>query len=71
MGAPSKARTVQLVKVQPEERLATTSELNSAPSPERAAMKPGQWDTGLERKGLGPVITIVSEANIVHVCARQ
>ena len=31
-GAPSKVHTRQLVKIQPEERLATTSELNPTPS---------------------------------------
>ena len=31
-GAPSKAHTRQLVKIQHEERLATTSELNPTPS---------------------------------------
>nr|QNO53640.1 UDP-N-acetyl-D-mannosamine dehydrogenase [Methanosarcinales archaeon ANME-1 ERB6] len=30
-GVPSKIHTRQLVKIQPEERLATTSELNPAP----------------------------------------
>jgi len=29
---PSRAHTIQLVGIQPEERLATTSELNLAPS---------------------------------------
>jgi len=31
-GVPSKAHIRQLVKIQPEERLATTSELNPTPS---------------------------------------
>jgi len=31
-GVPSKVHTVQLVKIQPDERLATISELNPIPS---------------------------------------
>ena len=32
MGVPNKVHNIQLVKIQPEERLAATSELNLAPS---------------------------------------
>jgi transposase len=32
IGVPSKVHSRQLVKIQPEERLATTSELNPTPS---------------------------------------
>jgi len=32
MSVPSKVRNIQLVEIQPEERLATTSELNLASS---------------------------------------
>jgi len=73
MSAPSKARTIQLVKVQPEERLATTSGLNLAPSLVTGCCEAkgmGYW-AATQVKGLSPVITIVSEADVVHVCGRQ
>ncbi|MBT9161066.1 MAG: hypothetical protein DDT27_01440 [Dehalococcoidia bacterium] len=73
MSAPSKARVVQLVKIQSEERLATTSELNLAPSPVmgcREARGMGYW-AATQVKGLSPEITIVSVADVVHLCGRQ
>ena len=68
MGAPSKAHTIQLVKIQPEERLATTSELNLAPSLVtdcREAKGMGYW-AATQVKGLSSEITIVSVADAVH-----
>ena len=41
---------IQLVQIQSEERLAATSELNLASSLEQAVVKPGEWDTGPQRK---------------------
>lgn len=59
MSAPSKARNVQLVKVQPEKRLAAISELNSAPSLAtncREARGIGCW-AATQVKGLSSEIT--------------
>ena len=58
MRAPSKAYTFQLVKIQPEERLATTSELNLAPSSVtncREAKGMGYW-AATQVKGLSSEI---------------
>lgn len=68
MSAPRKAYTIQLVKIQPEERVATTSELNSAPgwvTCHREARGMGYWAT-TQVKGLSLEITIVSEVETVH-----
>ena len=68
MSAPSKARTIQLVKVQPEERLATTSELNLAPSLVTGCCEAkgmGYW-AATQVKGLSSEITIVSVADAFH-----
>ena len=73
MSAPSKAYTIQLVKIQPEERLATTSELNPAPGGvtcHREARGMGHW-AATQVKGLSPEIAIVSVADAVHVCGRH
>ena len=59
MSAPSKAYGVQLVKIQPEERLVTTSELNLAPSlvtNGREAKGKG-YRAATQVKGLSPEIT--------------
>ena len=58
MGAPRKARAIQLVKIQPAERLATTSELNLAPSSVtscREAKGMGYW-AATQVKGLSSEI---------------
>jgi len=68
MSAPREACNIQLVKIQPDERLATTSELNSAPDRvicHREARGMGYGAT-TQVKGLSPEITIVSEADTVH-----
>jgi hypothetical protein len=73
MSAPSKAYTFQLVKIQSEERLATTSELNLAPSLVtscREARGMGYWAT-TQVKGLSSEIIIVSVADSVHGVGRQ
>jgi retron-type reverse transcriptase len=69
MSAPSKIHASQLVQIQPEERLATTSELNLASSlvtggDEARGM--GYW-AATKVKGLSPEITHVSEADVVHL----
>ena len=69
MSAPSKIHNVQLVKIQPEEMLATTSELNPAPSlvtgfGESRGM--GYW-AATQVKGLGPEIHVVSLADVFHM----
>jgi len=73
MSAPSKAHTVQLVKIQPEERLATTSELNLTPSlaTDCRGAKGMGYRAATQVKGLSPEIAIISVADAVHVCGRQ
>lgn len=61
MSAPSKAYTLQLVRIQPEERLATTSELNPAPggvTRHREARRKG-YRAATQVKGLSPERTNV------------
>jgi len=73
MSAPSKAYTIQLVKIQPEGRLAASSELNPAPSGVtyyREARRMG-YRAATQVKGLSPEITIVSEADAIHVSGRR
>jgi hypothetical protein len=73
MSAPSKADTFQLVKIQPEERLAITSEQNPAPgwvTGHREARGTG-YRAATQVKGWSPEITIVSEADAVHGSGRQ
>jgi RNA-directed DNA polymerase len=69
LSVPSKIHNIQLVKIQPEERLATTSELNLAPSLVTGCCEArgmGYW-AATQVKGLSPEITIVSTADVVHV----
>jgi len=69
MGAPSKIHTIQLVKIQPEERLAATSELNPAPSLVTGCCEArgmGYW-AATQVKVLSPEIYLVSEADVFHV----
>ena len=69
MGAPSKIHMSQLVQIQPEERLAATSELNLASSLVTGcgeARGMGYW-AATQVKGLSPEITPVSEADVVHL----
>ena len=73
MSAPSKADMFQLVKIQPEERLAITSEQTPAPgwvTGHREARGAG-YRAATPVKGWSPEITIVSEADAVHGCGRQ
>jgi hypothetical protein len=69
MSAPSKVHNIQLVKIQPEERLATTSKLNLASSlvtdcGEARGM--GYW-AATRVNGLSPKIHVVSTVDIVHL----
>jgi hypothetical protein len=69
MSVPSKIHNIQLVQIQLEERLATTSELNLASSlvtgcSEARGM--GYW-AATQVKGLSPEIFIVLVADVVHV----
>ncbi len=69
MSAPSEAHTIQLVKIQSEERLATTSELNLAPSSVTnccGAKGMGYW-AATQVKRLSPEITSVSAVDSFHV----
>ena len=69
MSAPSKACNIQLVKIQPEERLASTSELNSAPglvTNRREAGGMGYW-AATQVKGLSLEIIIMSVVDTVHL----
>ena len=69
MSVPSKVHNIQLVQIQPEERLATTSELNLASSLVTGcgeARGMGYWGA-TQVKGLSPEISIVSEADVVHL----
>ena len=69
MSVPSKIHNSQLVKIQPEERLAATSELNLAfclvtGSGEARGM--GYW-AATQVKGLSPEIHVVSVVDVVHL----
>ena len=69
MGVPSKIHNIQLVRIQPEERLAATSELNFASSLVTGcgeARGMGYW-AATQVKGLSPEIHVVSEADVVHL----
>ena len=69
MGVPSKIHNIRLVKIQPEERLATTSELNLASCLVTGcgeARGMGYW-AATQVKELSPEIFIVSMADVVHV----
>jgi retron-type reverse transcriptase len=68
MGAPSKVHDIQLVKIQPEERLATAPELNLASSLVTdcdEARGRGYW-AATQVKGLSPEMLLMSEADVVH-----
>ena len=79
MSAPSESYIIQLVQIQFEERLATTSELNSATDGVICHREAGGMGcratppvcrpdgTGRQGKGLNPEITIVSVADAVHL----
>jgi len=65
------AYIIQLVQIQPEERLAIISELNYTPGGvirlrEAIGM---EYRAAPQRKGLGPEITIVSVADTIHKVA--
>jgi len=69
LSVPSKIHNSQLVKIQPEERLAATSELNLAfclvtGSGEARGM--GYW-AATQVKGLSHEIFVVPEADVVHL----
>jgi hypothetical protein len=69
MSVPSKIHNSQLVKIQPEERLAATSELNLAfclvtGCCEAKGM--GYW-AATQVKGLSPEIHVVSMVDVVHL----
>ena len=69
MSAPSKIHTIQLVKIRPEERLATTSELNPAPSLVTGCCEArgmGYW-AATQVKVLSPEIYFVSEVDVFHL----
>ncbi len=80
MSAPSKAYTVQSVKIRSEVRVASASELNSAPGGvtchrEARGMEcraaTNDPSDGWVPRGLSPEITIVSEADVVHLCGKR
>ncbi|MCD6457171.1 MAG: hypothetical protein J7K81_10370, partial [Methanophagales archaeon] len=69
VSVPSKIHTIQLVKIQPEERLAATSELNLASclvtgSGEARGM--GYW-AATQVKGYSHEIFVVPEADVIHL----
>jgi hypothetical protein len=69
MSVPSKIHNIQLVQIQPEERLATTSGLNLASCLVTGcgeARRMGYW-AATQVKGLSHEIFIVPEADVVHV----
>ena len=68
-GVPSKAHTRQLVKIQPEERLATTSELKPAPSLVTDWCEAGGmgYQAITEVKVISPEISQFSEADVICV----
>jgi hypothetical protein len=69
MSVPSKIYNIQLVKIQPEERLAATSELNLAHNLVTGcgeARGKGYW-AATQVKGLSTEIFVVLEADVVHL----
>ncbi|MFZ2071743.1 MAG: hypothetical protein WAV32_09170, partial [Halobacteriota archaeon] len=69
MSVPSKVHNIQLVQIQPEERLAATSELNLASSLVTGcgeARGRGYW-AATQVKGLSTEIFVVPEADVVHL----
>jgi len=73
MSAPSETYAIKLVEIQPEERLATTSEPNSAPggvSRHREARGRGNR-AATQVKGLSPEMLHVPEADAFHRCGKQ
>ena len=69
MGAPRKACNIQLVQIQPGERLAITPEQTLAPDKVtyRREAKGEGYRATTQVKGLSPEITIVSEAEVFHL----
>jgi hypothetical protein len=69
MSVPSKIHNILLVQIQPEERLATTSELNRASSLVTGCgeAKGMGYGAATQVKGLSPEIRVVPEADVVHV----
>jgi hypothetical protein len=68
-GVPSKMHNIQLVQIQPKDRLAATLELNLASclvTGSGEAREIGYW-AATQVKGLSPEIFIVSVADVVHV----
>ncbi len=73
MNVPSKIHNIQLVQIQPEERLATTSELNLASCLVTGcgeAKGMGYW-AATQVKGSSSEIFIVSVADVVHVTGSE
>ena len=69
MSVPSKIHNIQLVKIQPEERLAATSEQNLASGLVTGcgeARGMGYW-AATQVKGFSPEIHVVAEADVVHL----
>jgi len=69
VSVPSKIHNIKLVKIQPEERLAVTSEQNPAVclvTGGGEARRMGYW-AATQVKELSPQIHVVSEADVVHV----
>ncbi|MBI5555119.1 MAG: hypothetical protein HY920_04635 [Elusimicrobia bacterium] len=69
MSAPRKACNIQLVKIQPDERPAITSEQTFAPDEAtyRCEARGEGYRATTQVKGLSPEITIVSEAEVFHL----
>jgi len=68
-GVPSKIHTRQLVKIQPEERLATTSELNPTPGLVTGRCEAGGmgYQAATEVKVISPEILMILEADVICV----
>ena len=69
MSVPSKVHNIQLVEIQPEERLAATSELKPASclvTGSGEARGRGYW-AATQVKGLSTEIFVVPEADVVHL----
>ena len=66
---PSKIHTIQLVKIQPEERLATTSELNPTPGLVTGRCEAGgmEYQAATEVKVISPEILMILEADVLCV----
>ncbi len=66
---PSKIHTIQLVKIQPEERLATTSELNPTPGLVTSRCEAGgmEYQAATEVKVISPEILMILEADVLCV----